>query len=803
MQLFAGTSVDFIEAAVQNQIAGRLRESFFQHYRFYPADSEVRSWNNSLNRIKDVFQRANLLDHGVVLEYQLPLTSKRLDCMITGRDKDRHDNAVIIELKQWDSCEAADGENEVVTWTGNGNREVLHPSVQVNQYEMYLRDAHTAFHAGVSPIQLHSCGYLHNYTFQARDILLIPKFRAVLQRSPLFSADDVDKLCGYLDEYVCGGQGMPILSKVQESVYRPSKKLLEHVHQSIKEKPEYVLVDEQLVAYDAVLAAVKRGLVGSKRTAILIRGGPGTGKSVIAINLIAELSRLGFNAQYATGSKSFTTTLRKIMGVRGAVQFKYFNSYSDAQPDQVDALICDESHRIRQTSVSRYTPKTKRSGKSQLAELLDVAKVPVFFIDDLQVVRPGETGSTQIIRDEVRRRGHDLREYELEAQFRCSGSDAFVNWIDNTLEVRRTANSIWEPDERFEFKVYDSPESLENAVREKVAGNNTGRVMAGFGWKWSLPDAEGVPPDDVVIGEYRRPWNVRDDAERVAKGIPRASLWAYHPNGINQIGCVYTAQGFEFDYAGVIFGPDLRYDPDHGQWIGDSSASSDTIVKRAGDDFLSCVKNTYRVLLSRGMKGCYVYFMDRNTRNFFLSRTHGDVLASATTQPIKSGRELVQSVELKIIPSVLPAEQYVNYLPVVSLAAAAGGFGDEQAVRPLGWVLVSGRKITKGMFVARVKGHSMEPLIGDGSWCIFRASPTGSREGKVVLVSCRDIADPESSGRFTIKRYASEKEYFDDGTWRHRKITLKPENKEYKPIILENIEAESFRVVAEWLGVLV
>lgn len=593
---------------------------------------------------------------------------------------------------------------------------------------------------------------------------------------------------------------MPVLSRVQQSKFRPSKKLLDHVSKMIKEKPEYVLLDEQLVAYDAVFAAVKKGFHDKHKTVILINGGPGTGKSVIAINLMADLSRQGNNAQYATGSRSFTTTLRKIIGMRGAAQFKYFNSYGEAGPNEIDVLICDESHRIRETSANRYTPKTKRTGKPQLEELLHASKVPVFFIDDLQVVRPGETGSSALIRETVQKHGYRLQEYQLETQFRCSGSDAFVNWIDNTLDVRRTANSIWEPDEKFEFKVFDSPLELENAIRQKVAEGATGRVTAGYCWKWTLPDANGIPLDDVVIGEYKRPWDVRDEAKKVAKGIPKASLWAYHPNGINQVGCVYTAQGFEFDYVGVIVGPDLRYDPDKGQWIGDPQASADPVVKRAGENFLACMKNTYRVLLSRGLKGCYVYFMDRDTRNFFISRTHGDVLASE-----------VQALQPEVVPfrpsleilSEVPAlDQYIKYLPVYSLAAAAGGFSDEQTVRPLGWAEVKNRNISKEMFVARVRGKSMEPMIADGSYCIFRWERGGSRNGKVVLVQCQSLRDPETSGQYTVKKYESEKELFDDGTWKHKRITLSPDNKSYQSIVLEDIDPYSFRVIAEFVSAL-
>ena len=145
-------------------------------------------------------------------------------------------------------------------------------------------------------------------------------------------------------------------------------------------------------------------------------------------------------------------------------------------------------------------------------------------------------------------------------------------------------------------------------------------MTAGFCWSWSQPERDGALVEDVIIGDFKRPWNAKPDAKKLAKGIPKAPLWAYDPNGINQVGCVYTIQGFEFDYVGIIFGKDLVYNFGTQRWEGHPEHSEDPTVKRSKDRFTDLVKNTYRVLLSRGMKGCYVYFMDKDTENFFKSR---------------------------------------------------------------------------------------------------------------------------------------------------------------------------------------
>lgn len=528
--------------------------------------------------------------------------------------------AVIVELKQWEKCEEAPGDNEVVTWVGGSKREVLHPSVQVDRYRVYLQDVHTAFSDGTNPVHLDACTYLHNYNYYADDVIFSDKFRHALEEDPLFTADDVEKLKTYLTERLEAGQGREVLIRIERSKYRPSKKLMDHVGNIIKNKSEYTLLDEQLVVYDRVLSSAKSGFHDKQKITIIVKGGPGTGKSVIALNLTADLLLKGYNAHYATGSRAFTETLRTIIGPRGTAQFKYFNSYSTAQPNEIDVLICDEAHRIRSTSYDRFTPKIKRKDIAQIDEVIDASRVSVFFIDDDQIVRPNEIGSVQYIREHALKRNCKVFEYELEAQFRCSGSDAFVNWVNSTLGIRKTANVLWGANEEFDFRIFATPEEVENAIRNKVGEGHTGRMTAGFCWPWSSPNEDGSLKDDVVIGDYRRPWNARTDARRLAPGIPRASLWAHDPGGIDQVGCIYTAQGFEFDYVGVIVGPDLIYNLDLQTWQAYREKSHDTVVKRSKERFLELVKHTYRVLLTRGMKGCYVCFMNKETERFFKSR---------------------------------------------------------------------------------------------------------------------------------------------------------------------------------------
>ncbi len=357
-----------------------------------------------------------------------------------------------------------------------------------------------------------------------------------------------------------------------------------------------------------------------KKQVVLVKGGPGTGKSVIAINLMGRLLKEGLNAHYATGSRAFTETLRKIIGHRGSAQFKYFNCYAGAEAEVIDVLICDEAHRIRRNSSSMYTPKAQRTDKPQIDELLHAARVSVFFIDDDQVVRPDEIGSAALIR--TARPGGRPR-------------SASTNWRrSSAARVRRVRElgqqhagrpadrqRIWTGAERFDFRIFGSPEETGAAIRARARrafGADDGGVL--------LAVVEAPRPDGTLVettsrsASYRRPWNARPEAARLAAGIPKATLWAHDPGGLDQVGCIYTAQGFEFDYVGVISGEDLIYDFDQGAWKGRRDRSPRHDGEAHADRFVDLVKNTYRVLLTRGLKGCYVCFLDKETERFVRSR---------------------------------------------------------------------------------------------------------------------------------------------------------------------------------------
>lgn len=623
MHLYAGTSTDFIREATLNTITSKLVDAFQAYYRRSPSPGEQRSWQNSLLRMSLAIDHGGLHDHGVILEYELPLTSLRLDCMVLGESPAGARNAVVVELKQWDKAEPSETLDCVRTYVNKGVGDQLHPSRQVEQYTTYLSNFHTVF--STNHVGLSGCAYLHNYPYDPESEIFAGKFKTLLEGHPTFAREHQTELITFLKDRVGAGRGQPVLDDVLASRIRPSQKLMDSVAEMVRGQSQYVLLDTQLVAFNQILGAVEGAAKRQrKKSVFIIAGGPGTGKSVVALNLMGELSGRGFTTLHATGSRAFTSNLVKLADRPAAPAFKYFNNFAMAPPNTVDCLVLDEAHRIRATSVSRFTRKEDRSGKPQIQELIDVAKVSVFFIDDLQIVRPAEVGSRELVRAAAVAAKAEVYELELQAQFRCGGSEGFVNWVDNTLGVRETPNVMWKTSDPFEFRVFESAQALEDAIRAKAETGESARMTAGFCWPWSEPNDEGELVADVTIGEWARPWNAKPDSKRrLANGIPKSNFWATDPNGLGQVGCIYTAQGFEFDYVGVIVGPDFRRDLDANQWIGDKPSSADRGITRGttGDQFLDLVRNVYRVLFTRGMKGCYVYFTDDATRQYFLSRT--------------------------------------------------------------------------------------------------------------------------------------------------------------------------------------
>ena len=605
--------------AAPSELEARLSDAMRHSTGRRPSPSEARSWAGSLPILAQDITDAGLDSIEVLVEHQLPLTSKRVDVMLAGRHpRTGAASYVVVELKQWSQATPYDLTGELVTVQGVQGGPRLHPVAQVQRYCDYLVDFTATLHDEVDPVA--GAAYLHNATSDLEQSLGgYPQ----TERGRLFTGAGRGRFIEFLQSRLESGvSGSPYADRLLQSAAAPSRQLLTVVADELAAREQFVLLDEQAVAFDLVLHAVEQARAGDQKTAVIISGGPGSGKSVIALSLMGALAARGRTVVHATGSRAFTQTLREVSGfrrTRAGTVFKYFNSFMDAERNGLDVLIMDEAHRIRETSENRYTRAALRTGRPQVDELLDTARVPVFLLDQHQVVRPGEMGTAEDIARHARAKGLLVHDVALDAQFRCGGSEAYVDWVQRLLGLSGDGPVEWDPDERFALDVVETPSELESRL---AAYRDTGfgaRMTAGFCWPWSDPKADGMLVRDVEIESWSRPWNLKGD--RGLPGAPPSALWASKPEGFGQVGCVYTAQGFEYDWNGVIIGPDLVWRKN--RWVSRRSFSKDPDFRSAKTvndaEFDRLVRHVYKVLMTRGMVGTLLYSTDEETRELLRS----------------------------------------------------------------------------------------------------------------------------------------------------------------------------------------
>lgn len=617
MTLVRKSGRDFIVAATSDGLGVLLAEQMRMRLNQNPSPGEVRSWERSLPVLAEDLQAAGLDQAEVLLEHRLPYTSKRVDVILAGvHPTTRRPSYVVIELKQWGSFAAVRDGEDLVTVDGTGSQLRLHPQRQVSDYCQYLQDFAGALTANEA--HLSGVAYLHNAP--ALDALAL---HAPTDFAHIYSLAEREAFRGFLRSQIAPDtSGGPAADLLLRGALTPTPQLLEVAAQQLQERDQFVLLDSQRVAYELVMRAVRQAREGDHKQVVIVTGGPGSGKSVIALTLVGELAAMGHSVMHATGSRSFTTTLRRVAGKgsrRTANLFNYFNSYMDSARNAIDVLILDEAHRLRQTSANRFTRAALRTGRSQLDELVSAARVPVFLLDEHQIVRPGEMGTVAEIRNHAEAHGIAVVEVSLDDQFRCGGSASYIEWVLRLLDLNPGGPVVWDGDDTFDLLVADSPSELEDQLRAEMDAGANARMAAGYCWPWSDPTPQQTLIPDVSIDGWSRPWNVK--ADRAVGDAPPSSLWATATGGFGQVGCVYTAQGFEYDWNGVILGPDMVRRGD--AWVFDRTANKDpdfrNRTKVSDEQFAAAVRNVYKVLLTRGMQGTVLYSTDPETQQFLRS----------------------------------------------------------------------------------------------------------------------------------------------------------------------------------------
>jgi hypothetical protein len=616
LSLLRHSAAGIAALALEGTLGVRLAEQVRMQTGRSCSPSEIRSWERSLPVLAQDLLRAGLDQVEVILEMRLPLSSKRIDAVLAGvHPKTREPSYVVIELKQWSQASAWEADPTLVTVEGVAGGPRLHPVVQVRGYCDYLVDFTRSLHGRSDHVV--GAAYLHNATNED-DVLDLFDLPADAH-GRLFTAAKrsawLEFLANHLDGTTSGG---PAADQLLNSAIAPSRQLLAVAAEEIRDREQLVLLAEQRLAHDLVLHAVRRAHQADRKSVVVVTGGPGSGKSVIALSLLGELARQGRTVMHATGSRSFTQTLRKVAGkgsTRTAKLFAYFNSFMAAEKNGLDVLILDEAHRIRETSVDRYTRKEIRdAARPQVDELMNAARVPVFLLDEHQVVRPGELGTVHEIESWAKDKGYDVHHVDLDAQFRCGGSERYLRWVKALLGLSEEPPFIWEDEPGFQVQVIDSPLEMEALLRQKLQDGYGARMTGGYCWPWSDPRPDGTLVPDVRIGGWARPWNLK--GERGVGEAPPSALWASQDGGFEQVGCVYTAQGFEYDWNGVIIGPDLVWRDD--RWVLQRSESKDPdfrSTKRVTDSEVeTLVRNVYKVLLTRGMLGTLIHSVDADTQ---------------------------------------------------------------------------------------------------------------------------------------------------------------------------------------------
>lgn len=620
MIIYSGSKADFMVQVEEDTIAYTIRDNILEKMHRKTPDAEFRSWVNSLEYMYKVLNDDGIpRNSGIAIEYNLPNTAKRVDFLVSGYDAKRSANVVIIELKQWEKLNKVEGLDALVeTFTGGRERRVVHPSYQAWSYAEMIRDYNE--YAQIAGVNLWPCAYLHNYMRVQDDPLDDPIYKDYLDEAPAFAKGDVRKLREFIKRVVETGDDSEILYEIDNGRIKPSKSLQDAIVGMLESNPEFNLIDDQKVVFERIMELSRQCERDGKKRVLIATGGPGTGKTVIAMNLLARLTQEGVFVQYCSkNSAPRTVYAKKLKGHRTKSSidnmFKGSGAYVEAPRNAVGVVLADEAHRLNEKS-GLYG----NQGINQIHEIIHAARLSVFFIDECQRVTVKDIGSVGEIKRWAAVNGAEVHEEELTSQFRCNGSDGYLAWLDDVLEIRETANYDIEGID-YDFEVLDSPDEMKQKVIERNQGSNKSRILAGYCWNWPRAGRADTNTHEITIGDFEISWNL-DGGE----------AFALSPTSINEAGCIHTTQGLEFEYVGVIIGDDLRYEGDHVVTDYTKRAGTDQSIK--GLKKMECedpkhalkladeiIKNTYRTLMTRGMKGCYVYATDPNLRSYLKERS--------------------------------------------------------------------------------------------------------------------------------------------------------------------------------------
>lgn len=638
--LYSSDLPDFVNKVYDETLTPILEREFIKQFGESTSDSEVTSWRNSLKALAKILEQTNLKNSYIFLEFTMPLVSRRCDVILVGKGKDNSSNAVVVELKQWSYAKSSAVIESVVSYGSNH----LHPSAQVRNYCQYLKYYHEAFTEG--SLEIHGCAYLHNLTdTRSIDFLNDPAAFGILPSEyPIFDATNEDKFTRWLEDRLAKGDGTILADKLVHGRIKPSTKLLDVVAQSIQNNFEWRLLDEQQLVFNTIVSKVKTARESTEKSVVIIRGGPGTGKSVLAIQLLAYAAKNHWRIAHTTGSKAFQVVLQALTQnfaddlLKRVYNARYFNQIpvrdlftksmdiakvGAEDENTFDLVVYDEAHRLWDYRRQIFVNMNKQlSDTPMVDEIINASKVTAFFLDDNQAVRANEIGSVEYIKKHSEKLGINPEIIDLNIQFRCAGSKDYTDWIDFALGFGGTNSTLWRLFEGYDFQIMNSMQEMQTKLEQYREANNKCRFLAGFCWSWHRNQA-GIHHDiaDKRFNGWSAPWIENTNQENAKNVLTHTYYkWARDDSYFDQVGSIYSVQGFEFDYIGLIFGEDLVIR--NGNWVADLNKNRDHQFKRdlrrdQQSDPLEKLRSIYRVLLTRGMKGTYVFFLDSETKEYF------------------------------------------------------------------------------------------------------------------------------------------------------------------------------------------
>ena len=620
MLVYEGIKSGFINDVDLGIIADKIRNKYIEVVKKRPSAPEFNSWKNSMQYMRGVLSDNDIPNNiGIAIEYNIPPTGCRIDFMMSGYNKNKS-NVVIVELKQWDKATEVKDMNgiyKVNTFTGGGLRDVNHPSYQVMTYANLIKDYNESVQQ--KDINVIPCAYLHNYYFEDDDTLLSDDYKEYTDQAPLFGHSDVIKLRDFIKKYIEDGDDGDILYEIDNGRIRPSKMLQDSLRNMLKGNKEFYMIDNQKIVYEYALRNAIDTVSANDKNVMIVRGGPGTGKSVLAVNLLVELNNRNMTCFYVTKNAAPRSVYASKL--RGDYTQIYINhlfqssgNFIDEERNKLDCLVVDEAHRLNAKS-----GMFQNKGENQIKEIINAAKFSIFFIDENQKVTLKDIGSEDLIRRFAKEQGAGIYTFDLDSQFRCNGSDGYIAWLDRVLDIKDTANFDIDGFD-YDFRVLDDPNEVRRLIEEKNKINNKSRMVAGYCWNWISEGKNNSNVHDIQIPDYNfeMSWN-----------LGNSITWAIDSESVNEVGCIHTCQGLEFDYIGVIIGDDLRYEKNHIVTDYTKRAKTDTslngikkIAKEYGQEVANkiadnIIKNTYRTLMTRGMKGCYVYCINKELAEYF------------------------------------------------------------------------------------------------------------------------------------------------------------------------------------------